>query len=79
MRDLADDTCKVRPGCPDDAYLAGRGVYLTSGTRVEIQDLHALGGTDSRRRHPVHRLSIIKLDASKRRVGEASWDVEFHA
>jgi hypothetical protein len=79
VRDVADRACKITPGCPDAGYLAGKGVYLTSRTEVVIADIQARNGTDSRRKHPMHVLTLVRMDRSGHRLGEASWRVEFRA
>src|SRR5437762_2087715 len=45
LRDLASDQCKRQRGCPDAAYLAGLGVYLTTTDHVTVQALLQLAGT----------------------------------
>jgi hypothetical protein len=79
LRDVADPLCRITPGCPDTAYLQGRGVYTTSVPSLTVSDLQPVGGIDGRTHHPVHTATIVRLDASGDRVGEASWSVEFHA
>lgn len=79
VADMVDSMCKLTPGCPDASYLAGRGVYLTSATHLAIDQLNPVGGTDGRRSHPVHTVTIVRMDGNGHRLGEASWTVEFHA
>jgi hypothetical protein len=77
MRDVADDQCKRVAGCPDVAYLAQRGVYLTRADHVEVPALLPIGGVEGRSSHPVHTLTIVRLGLDGRRVGDAAWSVEF--
>jgi hypothetical protein len=78
LADMVDSMCKLTPGCPNAAYLAGRGVYVTSVTHLTVDQLNPVGGTDGRRPHPVHTVTIVRMDGTDHRVGEASWTVEFH-
>jgi hypothetical protein len=77
LRDLADTACKLRAGCPDAVFLANHGVYITASDHVDITSLVPLGGVGGRAAHPVHSATLVALDGSQRRQGEASWTVEF--
>lgn len=73
---LADDACRQRDGCPDDQYLADRGIYLTSDTELLVPRLVPLGGAGAADPRPIHRATIVLIDDGVRR-GEAAWSIEF--
>ena len=71
-----DDTCVASRACPDEQYLAERGVYSTRRTSFTIDLLPFTNPTDVRRRE-FHEFTIVLLDASGVRIGESAWFVEF--
>jgi hypothetical protein len=77
MRDLADDQCKRQPQCPDASYLATKGVFITSSTSARIPSLPASGGVGATAPEPAHSATVVLLDRSHRRIGDAAWTVEF--
>jgi hypothetical protein len=77
MRDLADDRCKRQAQCPDATYLATKGVYVTSSNSVTVAALPAVGGVGGTAPKPAHTATVVLLDRSSRRVGDANWTVEF--
>ena len=79
LRDLADRDCKSHAGCPDAAYLAGRGVYVTSDHSLLVPVLPSAGGTAGRAAHPAHTVTVVPLDPAQRRQGETAATVEFRA
>jgi hypothetical protein len=74
LRALADDTCKHTPGCPNAAWLAARGVFLTNSTSVRLTYLPTLSGTENQ---DLHTLTLVLLNADHRRSGEGAWSVSF--
>lgn len=77
LRQLAGTSCKDQVHCPNAAFLAGIGVYLTASNRVVVPALPALAGTDGREPHPVHTLTIVAINAAGRRIGAGAWETEF--
>jgi hypothetical protein len=77
VRALADQACRLRRGCPDDAYLRTIGVYRTSTTKVVIPTLPTLGGIGSRTDLPVHQAIVVFLDQNGDRIGGYSSTVNF--
>ena len=71
-----DDTCVASRACPDEVYLAERGVYSTSRTSFAI-DLLPRTVPEEVRRREFHEFTIVLLDAHGVRVGESAWFVEF--
>jgi hypothetical protein len=79
LRDMADDQCRRVAGCPDERYLAGLGVYVTTADHVTVTRLPAIGGTAGQADHPVHTITLIGLDDSGRRRGDAARTIEIRA
>jgi hypothetical protein len=77
LRALADQACRLRRGCPDDAYLRTIGVYRTSNTNVVIPTLPTRGGIGSRADLPVHQVTVVFLNQDGRRVGGYASSVNF--
>lgn len=71
-----DDTCVASRACPDEQYLAERGVYSTRRTSFTIDILPRTNPLDARRRE-FHEFTIVLLDARGVRIGESAWFVEF--
>lgn len=69
-----DDTgCRADDGCPDAEYLAARGIYTTTGTRLVLEQLPR--GKEGRRER--HTATIVLLDAAGKRIGESAFEVVF--
>jgi hypothetical protein len=68
-----DASCRHTPGCPDAQYLADRQVYTTAKTTLTIDQIPALRGKGTQ----THEATIVLLDPSGHRVGEAAWYRDF--
>lgn len=67
-----DPLCERAPGCPDEAWLADRGVHVTAKTELLLPALPDDGGVradDGRR----HEITVVLLDGRGRRIGESAW------
>jgi hypothetical protein len=69
-----DSSCREADGCPDEEYLAARGIYTTTETRIVLDQLPR-GSRDDRRER--HRATIVLLDPSGARIGESAFEVAF--
>lgn len=69
-----DTSCREDDGCPDEEYLAGRGIYTTTETELTLEQLPRTGDDDRRERH---RATIVLLDATGTRIGESAFEVAF--
>lgn len=73
-----DRSCRASPGCPDTAWLAEHGVYLTTRPQLVLRGLPA----DSGRRAPAgrrHQATLVLLDGRGVRTGEGAWIRSFVA
>ena len=70
-----DTSCREADGCPDEEYLAARGIYTTSETELVLEQLPRTGREQDRRER--HRATIVLLDASGTRIGESAFEVAF--
>jgi hypothetical protein len=78
VRDVADAQCRKVATCPDPVYLAGHGIYVTTGHSIEVLQLPIVGGTTGRAPQPAHIATVVALDAAGHRKGDVAWTVEFH-
>jgi hypothetical protein len=69
-----DPTCREADGCPDTDYLVGRGVYLTAETSLKLTQLPRAPRDDRRERH---RVTVVLLDGSGKRIGESAFELAF--
>lgn len=69
-----DDACIPEQGCPDELWLARRGITVTEATSATIEIVPARA--ESREGAP-YDLTVIRLDAEGRRDGEAAFSVQF--
>ena len=69
-----DDTCERDPGCPDDDYLADRGVWTTTDTSFTFEAIRRPTRDD---RRELHEVTVILVDGEGRRIGESAWILEF--
>lgn len=76
LESLADEdqVCAATPGCPDETYLADRNAYAATSTTLVIEELPDLTLGQSR---DFHRVTVVLLDGTGRRIGESAFSVEF--
>jgi len=73
-----DTSCRPEAGCPDEDYLAARGVYITTQTEFHVERLAPTPGINVSRGEPDrHDVTIILLDGQGRRIGESVWTQPF--
>ncbi|MCW2571951.1 MAG: hypothetical protein JWO88_2009 [Frankiales bacterium] len=65
-----DAGCKRDPRCPDQKYLADRGIFLTTDTSVTVDILPAApdGVGDEE-----HYVNVVLVDGTGHRIGESAW------
>jgi hypothetical protein len=69
----ADDAqCRLRPGCPDEKYLANRGVFTTTESAITLRTIRPISRTSKD-----HRVTVVLMDTSGHRIGESAWHVDF--
>lgn len=68
-----DPSCEAEPSCPDEAYLANIGVYVTTEPRLELTTLPRVGGVGDEQ----HTITVVLLDSGGVRRTESHWYVEF--
>lgn len=69
------DPCRAERDCPTADWLAGRNIYVTSDTSIEIETLPDL--RNNNRSKDRHEVAIVLLNADGRRVGELAVTREF--
>lgn len=69
-----DTGCKRDPRCPDQQYLADRGVFVTTATSLTVSILPAQSSGVGDEQHYV---TIVLLDGAGRRLGESAWYLPF--
>jgi hypothetical protein len=70
----SDAPCNKSPTCPDLQYLTQHYVFVTKSTQLSLGPLPFAGTRD---RLNVHDATIVLLDGSGRRHGEAAYSVRF--
>ena len=70
-----DKSCKIDPTCPSTDYLNQRKVYTTTSSSLSLPQILPLTG--NRDSVQLHQLTVVVLNASGHRVGEAAWTREF--
>ena len=71
-----DTSCDLDPRCPDEKYLAERGVYVTTEPSLEIPSLPpAADGVGNEQ----HYVNVVLVDGSGRRIGESAWYRQFQS
>ncbi len=66
----SDLGCRRDPRCPGSAYLADRGVYVTTATALTLKRLPRVSGGVGDEEHYVN---IVLPDGTGRRIGESAW------
>lgn len=70
-----DPGCRPEDGCPDEEYLAVRGIYETTKTSITLNQLpQPVADATTRERHTV---TVVLLDPAGRRIGESAFAVDF--
>lgn len=69
-----DNSCRAADGCPDAEYLRARGIYTTTQTRLELDQLPRSADEDRRERH---RATVVLMDPRGRRLGESAFEIVF--
>lgn len=69
-RDDAD--CAATAGCPDEVWLARRGITVTDGTELSIAIVPPLDDDER-----FHELTVVRLDGEGRRDGEGAFRAQF--
>jgi hypothetical protein len=73
-----DIDCARTSGCPNAAYYADRGIFVTKQTRFTLDDLLPVAGVDIEKgERDVHDVTIVVLDEQGRRTSEAFWSRTF--
>ncbi|MFT5221989.1 MAG: hypothetical protein ACI867_000286 [Glaciecola sp.] len=69
-----DRQCALDAACPDEDYLARRGVHVRASSSFVVDGLPQI---TSIKPDDLHTIVIVILDAQGRRVGESGWRREF--
>ena len=77
LRSVADDACKRTPGCPDQQYLTDRYIFVTDQTSLQLDAVPNLRSSSKTGAKDQHEATIILLDDSGYRIGEAAYTVDF--
>lgn len=72
-----DDSCTVAAGCPDEAYLADRGIHATKEMTFLVDAIADTRPTDRPTADDDHELTVILLNGKSERIGEAAFRVDF--
>jgi hypothetical protein len=71
-----DKSCELDPRCPDEKYLADRGVYVTTETSLTLAELPPV---TAGRGNEQHYVNVVLVDGTGRRVGESAWYRQFQS
>jgi hypothetical protein len=73
-----DPSCRASEGCPDQSYLAQRGIFTTTDDSLTVRHLPPAPGVDLSRGQPdIHDVTIVLLNGKGERIGESSWSTTF--
>ncbi|MEX2393619.1 MAG: hypothetical protein WD826_03960 [Actinomycetota bacterium] len=71
-----DPECKRLESCPDEAYLAARGIFSTTEQGFLIERVAPLPSQAARRRE-FHEATIVLLNGRGERIGESAFTLQF--
>jgi hypothetical protein len=71
-----DEQCDRSAGCPDEAYFADRGIYLTQQTSFDVTTLGDTRPTDRQSAPDSHEITLILLNGRGERIGESAFRVD---
>jgi hypothetical protein len=72
-----DLDCQQDPDCPNEAWFAENGVFLTTNTSFEIENLVDTRPDERPEAPDRHEVMIVLLNGSNERIGETGFTVEF--
>ena len=64
----------MTPNCPNESYLASRGVYVTADTSLVVDRISDLTRGRSR---DLHEATVALFNGRGERMGESAFRVEF--
>lgn len=70
-----DSSCQELPNCPSAKYLADKGIYETTKTRLLLRKLPDVDR--SAKGFERHYATVILLDSEGRRIGEIAYGIAF--
>jgi hypothetical protein len=73
-----DAVCSVSPGCPDAAWLAEHGVFLTTRPALAFTALPVGSGRRAGAGRRRHEVTVVLLDGRGARIGESAWTRVFY-
>jgi hypothetical protein len=68
-----DRTCRASDGCPDEEYLAARGIYTTTDTHITFDQLPRPSNEHQKERHSI---TVVLLDPAGDRIGESAFQID---
>jgi hypothetical protein len=77
VKDETDCKNEMLSSCTTAAALATRGIYRTTATDIKLTAVPRKSGASTTERMR-HVLTIVQLDSSGRRRGDAAWSVDFN-
>lgn len=72
-----DLECQENPKCPDRRWFASHGVYYTTATSFEIENLVDSRPEERPEAPDRHEVTIVLLNGRGERIGETAFSVEF--
>jgi hypothetical protein len=72
----SDTSCKRDPRCPDQEYLASKGVFITQESSITIDNLPP---ANTGRGDEEHFVNVVLLNGKGQRIGETGWYREFRS
>jgi hypothetical protein len=72
-----DVSCRKSAGCPDERYLAERGIRTTTATSMRLETLRDNRPIDRPSAPDDHEITIVLLNGQGERIGESAFKVEF--
>jgi hypothetical protein len=72
-----DDGCREAAGCPDEAYLNDRNIFLTRELTFPVTALVDTRPVDRQSAPDDHEITIVLLNGKSERIGESAFRVDF--
>ena len=72
-----DLECKQNPECPNEDWFASQGIYYTTETSFEIENLVDARPEERPEAPDRHEITIVLLNGRSERIAETAYSVEF--